>query len=323
MVGHMWAGEIDTHGSVLIHGSCWIANNGFAWGYISCNDSAHAHSGICTDLETLADDCAGADIGVIANSYVAVNFRSRAEGDEITDDELQEYAYQSIYEFGQYPINGQVQTTLFENLLANPSFTWERAKNYNIGLDATLFGRVDMTLEYFYNRRDQILIQQTGSTPASSGISSLLPPVNAGIVTNSGYEFIFNYNGKTNSDLRYRFGVNGGYAKNNVVFMDEIPGAPDYQRMEGKPIGAYLVYNTTGVFRDQADIDANTIDYSGVTNNLLPGDMKFEDITNIAKVSGRPGPWKTGITAADVNGDGKLDLYLCYSGALPPQKKTE
>ena len=94
-----------------------------------------------------------------------VSFDTNGDG-EITDDELQEYAYQSIYEFGQYPINGQVQTTLFENLLANPSFTWERAKNYNIGLDGiVLDGKMSFTLEYFLNKRDQILIQKTGSTP--------------------------------------------------------------------------------------------------------------------------------------------------------------
>lgn len=52
------------------------------------------------------------------------------------------------------------------------------------------------------------------------------------------------------------------------------------------------------------------------------GGMKFMDITSQANVAGRPGPWKTGITAADVNGDGRMDLYLCYSGALPPKKRT-
>lgn len=54
---------------------------------------------------------------------------------------------------------------------------------------------------------------------------------------------------------------------------------------------------------------------------LNEGDFTFKDITTISKVTGRPGPWKTGITSADVNGDGKLDLYLCYSGALPDVKR--
>ena len=54
---------------------------------------------------------------------------------------------------------------------------------------------------------------------------------------------------------------------------------------------------------------------------LNTGGFKFKDVTQISKVAGRPGPWKTGITSADVNGDGKLDLYLCYSGALPDQKR--
>lgn len=54
---------------------------------------------------------------------------------------------------------------------------------------------------------------------------------------------------------------------------------------------------------------------------LNEGNLSFKDVTSISKVSGRPGPWKTGITAADVNGDGKLDLYLCYSGALPDHKR--
>ncbi len=52
------------------------------------------------------------------------------------------------------------------------------------------------------------------------------------------------------------------------------------------------------------------------------GNMKFKDITALARVEGRTGPWKTGIAAADVNGDGLMDLYLSYSGALPPEKRT-
>lgn len=195
------------------------------------------------------------------------------------NDQLQEYAYLSTYGFGAYPINNQVVTTLTETRLANPSFTWERAKNWNLGMDATLFNnKIDLTLEYFYNQRDQILIQLTGSTPSSSGINSLLPPVNAGKVNNAGFEFALGYNGQAASGLKFRAGVNGGYAQNEVVFMDEIPGAPDYQLQEGKPIGSYLIYEYDGVFLDQAAIDANNLDYSQVTSQLIPGDMKFKDI---------------------------------------------
>ncbi|HTR29135.1 MAG TPA: VCBS repeat-containing protein [Puia sp.] len=44
------------------------------------------------------------------------------------------------------------------------------------------------------------------------------------------------------------------------------------------------------------------------------GGMKFRDITKEAGLEGRPGGWKTGVTMADVNGDGLLDIYICYSG---------
>jgi len=55
---------------------------------------------------------------------------------------------------------------------------------------------------------------------------------------------------------------------------------------------------------------------------LNEGNLKFKEVTAIAKVGGRPGPWKTGVTHVDINGDGKLDLYVCYSGALPAAKRT-
>lgn len=51
---------------------------------------------------------------------------------------------------------------------------------------------------------------------------------------------------------------------------------------------------------------------------LNSGKLQFKDITKDAakELAGRPGGWKTGVTMADVNGDGWLDIYVCYSGKV-------
>ncbi|WP_224994378.1 VCBS repeat-containing protein, partial [Cesiribacter sp. SM1] len=49
--------------------------------------------------------------------------------------------------------------------------------------------------------------------------------------------------------------------------------------------------------------------------------LQFEDITAQAGVGGRDGGWKTGVSMADVNGDGLLDIYVCYSGYIPDEDR--
>ncbi len=59
------------------------------------------------------------------------------------------------------------------------------------------------------------------------------------------------------------------------------------------------------------------------TNRLYlnKGNLQFADITDAAGVNGREGPWKTGVTMADVNGDNLLDIFVCYSGNVRPEKR--
>jgi enediyne biosynthesis protein E4 len=54
---------------------------------------------------------------------------------------------------------------------------------------------------------------------------------------------------------------------------------------------------------------------------LNKGRMAFADVTDRAGVAGSQ-TWSTGVTMADVNGDGALDIYVCHAGEVTGAKRS-
>lgn len=60
-------------------------------------------------------------------------------------------------------------------------------------------------------------------------------------------------------------------------------------------------------------VSGNTVANKLYLNKSAAGKITFEDISKKAKIEGN-GTWATGVSVADVNGDGLLDIYVCHSG---------
>lgn len=203
--------------------------------------------------------------------------------DKFDDSDFPANQYLATYGFGKYVINNSEVTTLSESKVPNTAITWEVATNINIGMDARLLqNKINLEFDWFLNKRTDILTTPSASLPALSGITP--PRQNFGEVENKGFDFMLGYNGNI-GEFNYGISINGGYAKNKIIFNDEAEGAPLWQRQTGNPIDSYLVYGYDGVFATQADIDAETLDYTALVNELRPGDMRYVDYDGDGKIT--------------------------------------
>lgn len=100
-----------------------------------------------------------------------------------------------------------------------------------------------------------------------------------------------------------------------ITFKNAIEGRP------GRNVLNYTyLYNGGGVAAGDVNNDGQPDLYftANMGSNALylnEGDFQFEEVTTTAGVQDSTG-WTTGVTMADVNNDGHLDIYVCKSGTI-------
>lgn len=205
------------------------------------------------------------------------------------DGSLREYQFSPTYyyEWGMI-IDNKDEKGLRISRFPNPNITWERANNFNVGIETRTFdNRLYLEADYFYNKRSNILWRRNASIPSTSGLT--LPAENIGKVDNTGFDFKVEWSDNIGKDWRYSISATGGYAKNTIKFWDEAPGSPEWQKSTGHPMNTGLYYEYDGVFKDWDEINntANRPNYDGITKDadLRPGDMKFKDLDGDGKIT--------------------------------------
>ncbi|MDD2595412.1 MAG: TonB-dependent receptor [Bacteroidales bacterium] len=123
------------------------------------------------------------------------------------------FGYMSVYDYSQYGEEG----ASYPSNLANSDLTWEKNKNWNIGLDATIFDRVTIAAEYFNRKTTDLLLD--ASVPSTTGFSSTL--MNIGSMANTGFEFSINVDIIKKQDLNLSFGFNWATLHNEVLSLSE------------------------------------------------------------------------------------------------------
>lgn len=153
------------------------------------------------------------------------------------------YAYQALYDTGS-PNATLPGATI--NDVANEDLTWESNHNLNVGLEARLLDRIDLSFE-FYNRKttDMLLSYPLAS---SSGFDSYYR--NSGEMRNRGIEFAVTGRIFDRRDFQWSVTWMGSTVSNKVLKLTEdgkdIIGSTQIIR-EGETLYSYYVARSAGV----------------------------------------------------------------------------
>lgn len=239
------------------------------------------------------------------------------------NDQIQNFAYRALLNGeGVYVFDDVITQGVALGRASNPDLKWETTRQFNLGADLTVWTNFDVSANYFIKNTYDLLFQpDVSGVLGSYGAGGSPPIINAGDVSNKGFEFQLGYT--TNPAKKFVFGANFNLTtlSNKVIAtpegVDFLPGAyfgvggNVATRFEaGYPIGYFNGYETAGVYQTQAEIDNAKV----VQPGAKPGDLIFVDQNGDGVISFSDDSDKTMIGSPIPNATFGLNLNASYKG---------
>lgn len=161
--------------------------------------------------------------------------------------------------------------------LGNPDLTWEKRKEFTVGIDAALFGnRLSVEANYYNILRDGIITEMSGTLPGLYGMDKIDTYENYNRIRYQGWEAALYWSDRA-GDFQYTVGGSlttsrGKYLRYNesVVY--------DYQKVTGTATGSYRGYVCIGKFTSKEEIEASPRQL--FDGEVQIGDLKYADLNN-------------------------------------------
>jgi hypothetical protein len=184
--------------------------------------------------------------------------------------------------FGAYTSNRWFgtnrQTTVYRaypSRTENPDLTWEKRKEYNIGIDALILNnRLSLEFNYYNVLRDGQISQVVYEAPLVAGISGAMPYMNYNSTRYYGFEGGLQFTGNA-GNIAYSVGGNATIQNSKLEKYDEPGYLNDYQLHTGKPADTYWGLTYLGKFANIAETSEVPQLYDA---ELMPGDLKYKDM---------------------------------------------
>ena len=222
-----------------------------------------------------------------------------------------------------YPLGGIIQSGAATQNAVNPNLKWETTTTYDIGLDLTLFGNLNITMDYYNKTTSDILMNIV--TPFTFALNDFYD--NVGKVTNNGFEFSATYNGMI-GQVTYNIGGNIAFNKNKIIemgsgdqYISDSNGAVFAIMRTGNAMNSFYGYKTNGFFATDEEAAAAYPNGTAIGYTPKAGDLRYIDTNGDGKLDGNDrqvlGSWDPGITfgfnlGAQWNG---FDITAMFQGA--------